>query len=78
MCTYGTDRQPQGAALVIVMLVMAVLLLAGKTFMTVSSTESEIALNQRVSVQASLLAEAGIHKATAQLSANPGKRQGGG
>ena len=72
MCAYGTDRQSRGAALVIVMLVMAVLLLAGTTFMTISSTESQIALNQRVSVQASLLAEAAINKAIAQLNANPG------
>jgi Tfp pilus assembly protein PilX len=72
MCAYGTDRQPRGAALVIVMLVMAVLLLAGTTFMTISSTESQIALNERVSVQASLLAEAAIHKTIAQLNANPG------
>lgn len=52
------------------MLVMAVLLLAGTTFMTISSTESQIALNERVSVQAALLAEAAIHKAIAQLNAN--------
>jgi Tfp pilus assembly protein PilX len=70
MCVYGIDRQPRGAALVIVMLVMAVLLLAGTTFMTISSTESQIALNERASVQASLLAEAAIHKAIAQLNAN--------
>jgi Tfp pilus assembly protein PilX len=71
MCAYGTDRQPRGAALVIVMLVMAVLLLAGTTFMTISSTESQIAMNERASVQASLLAEGAIHKAIAQLNANP-------
>ncbi|HSB80715.1 MAG TPA: PilX N-terminal domain-containing pilus assembly protein, partial [Candidatus Methylomirabilis sp.] len=70
MYAYGTDKQPQGAALVIVMLVMAVLLLAGTTFMTISSTESQIALNERVSVQATLIAEAAIHKAIAQLNAN--------
>src|SRR5574341_591238 len=71
MCAYGTDRQPRGAALVIVMLVMAVLLLAGTTFLTISSTESQIALNQRVSAQASLLAEAAIHYAIAVLDVNP-------
>ena len=37
MCTFGISRQPRGAALVIVMLVMAVLLLAGTTFMTISA-----------------------------------------
>ena len=43
MYACGIDRQTRGAALVIVMLVMAVLLLAGATFMTISSTESQIA-----------------------------------
>src|SRR3972149_6617963 len=47
MCSYGISRQPRGAALVVVMLVMAVLLLAGTTFMTISSTETQIALNER-------------------------------
>ena len=71
MCTCGISRQPRGAALVIVMLVMAVLLLAGTTFMTISSTETQIALNERSSAQAHLLAEAAIHKALARLNANP-------
>lgn len=70
MCTFGISRQPRGAALVIVMLVTAVLLLAGMSFLTISSTETQIALNERASVQAQLLAEAGIHKALAQLNAN--------
>jgi hypothetical protein len=51
------------------MLVMAVLLLAGTTFLTISSTESQIATNERLSAQAFLLAEAAIHKAIAQLNA---------
>jgi hypothetical protein len=51
------------------MLVMAVLLLAGTTFLTISSTESQIALNERAAAQALMLAEAGISKALAQLSA---------
>jgi hypothetical protein len=53
------------------MLVMAVLLLAGTTFLTISSTEKQIALNERDSSQAVLLAEAAIHKAIAQIDANP-------
>src|SRR5574341_282823 len=69
MCAYGTSRQPRGAALVVVMLVMAVLLLAGTSFLTISSTEMQIALNERASAQANLLAEAAIHKAIAQLKA---------
>jgi len=71
MCTFGISRQPRGAALVIVMLVTAVLLLAGMSFLTISSTETQIALNERASAQAQLLAEAGIHKALARLNANP-------
>lgn len=70
MCACGTNRQPRGAALIIAMLVMAVLLLAGTTFLTISSTENQIALNERVSAQAFLLAEAGLHKAIAQLNAS--------
>jgi hypothetical protein len=71
MCSYGISRQPRGAALVVVMLVMAVLLLAGTTFMTISSTETQIALNERAAAQAVLLAEAAIQKGLARLNANP-------
>ena len=66
-----TSRQPRGAALIIALLVMAVLLLAGTTFLTISSTENAIALNERVSAQAFLLAEAGLHKAIARLNESP-------
>jgi hypothetical protein len=52
------------------MLVMAVLLLAGTTFLTISSTETQIALNQQVSAQAFFLAQTGIQQAIAQLNAN--------
>jgi hypothetical protein len=72
MCTFGINRQPRGVALVIVMLVMTVLLMAGTTFLTISSTESQIALNDQASVQASLLAEAAIHKALVRLNVDPG------
>ncbi len=71
MCTFGISKQPRGAALVVVMLVTAVLLLAGTSFLTISSTEILIALNERASAQAHLLAEAAIHKAVAGLNANP-------
>lgn len=70
MSTSGIARDPRGAALVIAMLVMAVLLLAGTTFMTISSTESSIALNEQVSTQALSLAEAGLHRAMGKLD-NP-------
>lgn len=72
MCTCGTSRQPRGAALVIAMLLMAVLLMAGTTFLTISSTESQIAKNEQASAQAFSLAEAAVHKAIAQLNANSG------
>jgi len=56
-------------ALVLAMLVMAVLLLAGTSFLTLSSTERQIALNERASVQAALLAEAAISRALVKLNA---------
>lgn len=71
MDTRRSFSQPRGAALVIAMLVMVVLLLVGTTFLTISSTETQIALNDRVWTQASFLAEAAIHKAIAQLNADP-------
>ncbi|MBI4537841.1 MAG: hypothetical protein HY712_07785 [candidate division NC10 bacterium] len=48
MCASGIARRrrERGAALIISMLIMAVLLLAGTTFLTISSTESQIALNE--------------------------------
>lgn len=71
MCGSGIDRQPRGAALIIAMLVMAVLLMAGTAFLTISSTENQIALNERVAAQAMLLAEAGLNKAIALLNEAP-------
>jgi Tfp pilus assembly protein PilX len=53
------------------MMVMAVLLLAGTTFLTISSTESQIAWNERAATQALLVAEAALARAAAQLSVNP-------
>jgi hypothetical protein len=47
---------------------MAVLLMAGTTFLTISSTESQIALNEQGYAAAYALAEAGIHKAIASLN----------
>lgn len=70
MYGFGISRQPRGAALVIVMLLMAVLLLAGTAFLTISSTESQIAMNEQGSAVAHALAEAGIHKALAFYYAN--------
>jgi Tfp pilus assembly protein PilX len=70
MCSFETGRKPRGAALIISMLIMAVLLLAGTTFLTISSTESSIALNEQVSTQALSLAGAGLQRAMAKLN-NP-------
>ena len=67
-----TSRHPRGAALVIAMLLMAVLLMAGTTFLTISFTESQIAKNEQASAQAFAFAEAAVHKAIAQLNANSG------
>jgi hypothetical protein len=52
------------------MLVMAAMLLAGTTFLTISSTEGQIAINERALAQATLLAQAGVERAMAQLAAN--------
>jgi hypothetical protein len=52
------------------MLIMAVLLMAGTTFLTISSTESQIAANERATTQALLIAEAAVRQAIAQLSAD--------
>jgi hypothetical protein len=71
MCVFGISRHPRGAALVIVMLVMAVLLLLGTTFLTISSTESQIAVNEQGSAGAHVLAEAAINKALALLILDP-------
>jgi len=59
------------------MLVMAVLLMAGTAFLTISSTESQIALNEQGSAAAHALAEAGIHKAFAIYYANPSSTYAG-
>jgi len=71
MWTYGiARRQPRGVALVMALLVMAVLLVAGTSFLTLSSTERMIAHNEWTSVQAALLAEAAVHRAIARLNAD--------
>jgi hypothetical protein len=72
MCTFATGRRPpRGAALVIVMSIMAVLLLGGTAFLTISSTEVQIAENQHAAARAFASAEAGLHRAIARLSADP-------
>jgi Tfp pilus assembly protein PilX len=72
MGLFQQPAQPRGAALVIAMLLMAVLLMAGTSFLTISSTETQIAKNAQASAEAFSLAEAAVHKAIAQLNANSG------
>jgi hypothetical protein len=52
------------------MAVMAVLLLAGTTFLTISSTEVEIAANQHATARAFAAAETALHVAISRLSAD--------
>lgn len=56
----GGDR---GAALIIALLVMGSLLLLGTAFLTISSTETQIAVNQRDAAQALFAAESGLARA---------------
>src|SRR3970040_3143682 len=63
-------RGQEGIALVITLLVMTLLLIMGSAFMSISSTETLIAINERNRVQAYHLAEAGAERAIAQLNAN--------
>ena len=64
------ERGQEGIALVITLLVMTILLIMGSAFMSISSTETLIAINERNRVQAYHLAEAGAELAIAQLNAN--------
>lgn len=65
-------RGQEGIALVITLLVMTILLIMGSAFMSISSTETLIAINERNRVQAYHLAEAGAERAIAELNANTG------
>ncbi len=59
----------RGAALVIALLVMATLLLLGTTFLTISSTETEIARNAREATQAFYVAATGVARLQRDLLA---------
>ena len=63
-------RGQEGIALVITLLVMTILLIMASAFMSISSTETLIAINELKRVQAYHLAEAGAEMAIAQLNAN--------
>jgi hypothetical protein len=62
-------RGERGAALVIALVVMAGLLLLGTAFLSISSTESEIARNAREATQAFYIAEAGLARLQRDLVA---------
>jgi hypothetical protein len=63
-------RGQEGIALVITLLIMTILLIMASAFMSISSTETLIAINERNRVQAYHLAEAGAERAIAQLNVN--------
>lgn len=64
-------RQGQdGMALVITLVVMTLLFVMGTAFLTISSTETLISINERNRLQAFHLAEAGIGRAVAELNVN--------
>ena len=65
-------RGQEGIALVITLLVMTILLIMGSAFMSISSTETLIAINERNRLQAYHLAEAAAERAIAELNADPG------
>ncbi len=67
----GREASEAGSVLVIVLLVITVLSLLGVTFLTLSMTESSIALNENRLGQAFYLAEAGIAEAQRILRADP-------
>ncbi|MGH7409796.1 MAG: DUF7305 domain-containing protein [Candidatus Methylomirabilis sp.] len=61
-------RGEEGIALVITLFVMTILLIMGSAFMSISSTETLIAINERNRVQAYHLAEAAAELAIARLN----------
>jgi hypothetical protein len=63
-------RGQEGIALVITLLVMTILLIMGSAFLSISSTETLIAMNERNRIQAYHLAEAGAERAIAELNIN--------
>ncbi len=70
-------RGEEGIALVITLLVMTILLMMGSAFLSISSTETLISINERNRVQAFHLAEAAAERAIAELNID-GTYQGSG
>jgi len=63
-------RGEKGIALVITLLVMTLLLIMGNAFLSISSTETLISINERNRLQAFHVAEAGSERAIAELNVN--------
>ncbi len=63
-------RAEKGIVLVITLLEMTLLFIIGTAFLSISSTETLIAINERKRVQAFQLAEAGAERAIAELDIN--------
>lgn len=64
----GPSKSNSGAALIIALLIMAVLTLLGSAAIMVSSIETKISGNQKSSIQAFYIAEAGIQHAIGNLT----------
>ncbi len=63
-------RGEKGIALVITLLIMTLLLVMGTAFLSISSTETLISINERNRLQAFQMAEAGSERAIAELNVN--------
>ncbi len=65
------QRGEEGIALVITLLVMTILLIMASAFLSISSTETLIAINERNRMQAFHLAEAGAERAARSVRRCP-------
>ncbi len=63
-------KREEGIALVITLLVMTLLLIMGAAFLSISSTETLISINERNRLQAFQMAEAGAERTFAELNVN--------
>ncbi len=68
VCSLRSDK---GVILVVTLLVMVVLSLLGATFLTLATTESKIAFNEREARQAFYAAEAGVQEALIRMNLDP-------
>jgi hypothetical protein len=63
-------KKEEGIALVITLLIMTLLLIMGTAFLSISSTETLISINERNRFQAFHVAEAGAERTIAELNVN--------